>query len=84
MIEREAGAVAGVAEGETTPNSALVPYLTEERRALTHAIENKAEAAYRRSDLVEKRRRLMADWAKFCASPTVARRGTVVPLRAAR
>jgi hypothetical protein len=24
------------------------------------------EAAYRRGDLFEKRRRLMADWAKFC------------------
>jgi integrase len=34
--------------------------------ALAHAIGNKVEAAYRRGDLFEKRRRLMADWAAFC------------------
>jgi integrase len=33
--------------------------------ALAHVLENKVEAAYRRSDLFEKRRHLMADWAKF-------------------
>jgi integrase len=47
--------------------------------ALAHAIENKVEAAYRRGDLFEKRRRLMADWARFCAAPPA---GDVVPLRA--
>jgi integrase len=47
--------------------------------ALAHAIENKAEAAYRRGDLFEKRRRLMADWARFCEAPPA---GEVVPLRA--
>ncbi|MFN4357556.1 tyrosine-type recombinase/integrase [Sphingopyxis alaskensis] len=31
--------------------------------ALAHVIGNKSEAAYRRGDLFEKRRRLMADWA---------------------
>ena len=34
--------------------------------ALAHAIENKAEAAYRRGDLFEKRRKLMAAWAAYC------------------
>jgi integrase len=34
--------------------------------ALAHTINNKVEAAYRRSDLFEKRRALMSDWAKFC------------------
>ena len=34
--------------------------------ALAHAIEDKSEAAYRRGDLLEKRARLMADWAYFC------------------
>jgi integrase len=34
--------------------------------ALAHTIGNKAEAAYRRGNLFEKRRRLMDDWAKFC------------------
>ena len=30
--------------------------------ALAHTIKSKAEAAYRRGDLLEKRRHLMADW----------------------
>jgi integrase len=34
--------------------------------ALAHAIGDRVEAAYRRGDLFEKRRRLMADWAIFC------------------
>ena len=34
--------------------------------ALAHTIENKAEAAYRRGDLFEKRRQLMTAWARFC------------------
>ena len=34
--------------------------------ALAHTIGDKVEAAYRRGDLFEKRRRLMADWAIFC------------------
>ena len=40
--------------------------------ALAHVIGNKAEAAYRRGDLFEKRRRLMADWADFCERAGVA------------
>lgn len=34
--------------------------------ALAHTIGNKVEAAYRRGDLFEKRRRLMEDWAAAC------------------
>jgi integrase len=37
--------------------------------ALAHVIENKAEAAYRRGDLFEKRRKLMEAWAAYCAVP---------------
>jgi integrase len=37
--------------------------------ALAHVIENKTEAAYRRSDLFEKRRKLMEAWASYCATP---------------
>jgi integrase len=33
--------------------------------ALAHVIENKVEAAYRRGDLFEKRRRMMQEWAGF-------------------
>lgn len=50
--------------------------------ALAHAIGNKAEAAYRRGDLFEKRRRLMADWASYCASNGAAE-AKVTPIRGA-
>jgi integrase len=39
--------------------------------ALAHAIGDKVEAAYRRGDLFEKRRRLMEDWARYCTRPAV-------------
>ena len=34
--------------------------------ALAHKIHSKVESAYRRGDLFEKRRALMADWTAFC------------------
>lgn len=34
--------------------------------ALAHALENKVEAAYRRSDALERRRPMMEEWANFC------------------
>jgi integrase len=37
--------------------------------ALAHVIENKAEAAYRRGDLFEKRRKLMEAWTAHCVLP---------------
>lgn len=37
--------------------------------ALAHTIGNKVEAAYRRGDLFEKRREMMADWATICSQP---------------
>ncbi|UYG01758.1 integrase arm-type DNA-binding domain-containing protein [Halomonas sp. LR3S48] len=49
--------------------------------ALAHTIKNAAEAAYRRGDLMEKRTKLMQDWAKFCG--TIQPKGEVVPLRKA-
>lgn len=33
--------------------------------ALAHRISNAVEASYRRGDMIEKRRRMMADWAEF-------------------
>jgi integrase len=36
--------------------------------ALAHTIKNKVEAAYRRKDLLERRRILMKDWLDFCNS----------------
>lgn len=48
--------------------------------ALAHTIGNKSEAAYRRGDLFDKRRRLMADWATYCANDGAAS-ATVTPIR---
>lgn len=46
--------------------------------ALAHVKGDATEAAYWRSDVLEKRRRMMDDWANFIAKPY--RSGTVVPL----
>jgi len=48
--------------------------------ALAHTIANKVEAAYRRGDLLERRKRLMEAWADYCESiPS----NNIVPLKAA-
>jgi integrase len=44
--------------------------------ALAHAISDKVEAAYRRGDLLEKRRALMSDWAAFVMGDEVKDVGT--------
>jgi integrase len=49
--------------------------------ALAHTISNKAEAAYRRGDLFDKRRKLMEAWAGYCAT---RKEGKVVPIRKVR
>jgi len=60
--------------GETTsfPNHVV-------EQALAHAIPNAVEAAYRRGDLFEKRRKLMEAWATYCGKP--AAKGEVVAIR---
>jgi integrase len=50
--------------------------------ALAHAVSDKVEAAYRRGDMIEKRRRLMAEWSAYCAATPVAERINVVAMRA--
>jgi integrase len=40
--------------------------------SLAHANPNKVEAAYRRSDLLEKRRQLMQDWSDHCTGKAEA------------
>ena len=35
--------------------------------ALAHRLKDKAEAAYRRSTALEKRRKLMQDWDDYCS-----------------
>ena len=49
--------------------------------ALAHQLKDKAEAAYQRGTLFEKRRALMADWAAYCG--TVPATADVVPIRGA-
>jgi integrase len=48
--------------------------------ALAHALESQTEAAYRRTDLFDRRRSLMAEWAAF----TTGANGKVVPMRRRR
>lgn len=48
--------------------------------ALAHTLKNKVEAAYSRGDALEKRRRLMEDWATFCGRPADID-ADVVPIR---
>ena len=50
--------------GETTAHPREVV-----EAALAHRLGNKVEQAYARGDLFTKRRRLMNDWAEFCARP---------------
>lgn len=49
------------------------------KMALAHTISDKVEAAYRRGDMFEKRRRLASAWATYCS--TGSRHGDVVPMR---
>jgi len=62
------------AETTATPNEVV-------EMALAHAVGNATEAAYRRGDLFDKRRQLMAAWAAYLSAP--ARGKNVVPIRAA-
>jgi integrase len=50
--------------------------------ALAHQIKDKAEAAYARGSLFDKRRQLMNAWADYCALPSVKASANVVSLRA--
>ncbi len=50
--------------------------------ALAHAVKDRTEAAYRRGDALEKRRRLMEAWSRYCSSPITS--GDVVELLGGR
>jgi integrase len=52
--------------------------------SLAHSVGNEVEKAYRRSDLFDKRRKLMEAWAKFAATPPAKAGCHVVTLRGAR
>jgi len=62
--------------GECTPHPRDVC-----EQALAHSLGNAVEAAYRRGDLFEKRRALMADWAIYCTSKPA---NNVVPIQHAK
>jgi integrase len=51
--------------------------------ALAHGINDKTEAAYRRATAVDKRRRMMAVWAEYCASKAATDETKVISLRSA-
>jgi len=48
--------------------------------AMAHVAADETEEAYFRSDLLDKRRKLMDAWAAYCAKPAVTGEG--VPIRA--
>jgi integrase len=49
--------------------------------ALAHSVGTAVEKAYVRTDLVNKRRQLMEQWAKYCTTAPARRAATVTPLR---
>ena len=51
--------------------------------ALAHAVKSAVEAAYRRGELLEKRKRLMRDWSVFCSRSAIAETNNVTPMRRA-
>jgi integrase len=51
-------------------------------QALAHTVGNAVERAYRRGDLFDKRRKLMADWARFCSTKPADGGSNVTPIRA--
>jgi integrase len=52
------------------------------QKALAHVVGDKTERAYQRTDLFDRRKPLMAAWAKFCGEPTPKLGSNVVPLAA--
>jgi integrase len=53
-------------------------------QALAHSIGTKVERAYARTDLLEKRRRLMTEWGRYCTGKSTEASAKVVSLRNAR
>ncbi len=46
--------------------------------ALAHRIGNAVEASYRRGDMIEKRRKMMGDWAGYLAGASLVRSGAEI------
>ena len=49
--------------------------------ALAHAVQSRVEAAYRRSDLFDKRRMLMEKWARYCQQEQIEGEGKILEMR---
>jgi integrase len=49
--------------------------------SLAHRVGNETERAYRRTDMIAKRRQLMEQWSRYCMSPQASAPGNVVALR---
>jgi hypothetical protein len=57
-------------------------YRDEVRKgASMHTVSDAVKAAYQRTDLLEKRRRLMQDWANFLDQASAQRTEIVTPIR---
>jgi integrase len=54
--------------------------------SLAHNVGTEVERAYRRTDMINKRRQLMEAWSRYCTSPAKAGKagGDVITLRGAR
>jgi integrase len=52
--------------------------------ALAHSVSDKTVAAYNRTDLFDRRRRLMATWGSYCATQKMATESGVVNLKQTR
>lgn len=48
--------------------------------ALAHQLKDKAEAAYQRGDLLDKRRSLMKSWAEYCSKIAPASGANIAPI----
>ena len=48
--------------------------------ALAHVIADRTEAAYRRGDLLDKRRRMMDAWAAYCQTERSSG-GAIIPIK---
>ena len=49
--------------------------------ALAHTLGSKTQVAYQRGDLLERRRRLMREWARFCSTRPTKTQANVIQLR---
>jgi integrase len=53
-------------------------------QALAHSVGNKVERAYRRGDVLDKRRRMMDEWANYCGIVAARQADNVTSLRGER